>query len=170
MTSSRSAERGTRRPQLATQRPKQRQERRENAEFVGIALLVQSWDQIAPFLVEALFSDDVYRRSFLAVAESGGDLVKALDLADPEAREVLERAAVVDVNADAGLEARNLIGAAVRRELKRSSRQPDAEIQQSDRDARVNLEELERSERGLDVAGWLLGWLEGRMEARTGGV
>jgi DNA primase len=164
------AERGTRRPQLATQRPRQRQERRENAEFVGIALLVQSWDQIAPFLVEALFADDVYRRSFLAVAESGGDLVTALDLADPEAREVLERAAVVDVNADAGLEARNLIGAAVRRELKRSSRQSDPDVQQSDRDARVNLEELERSERGLDVAGWLLGWLEGRMEARTGGV
>jgi DNA primase len=164
------AERGTRRPQLATVRPKPRQQRRENAEFVSIALLVQSWDQIAPFLVEALFTDDVYRRSFLAVAESGGDLVTALELADPEAREVLERAAVVDVNADAGLEARNLIGAAVRRELKRSSRQPDAEIHQSDRDARVRLEELERSEQGLDAAGWLLGWLEGRMEARTGGV
>ena len=26
------------------------------------------------------------------------------------------------------------------------------------------------SERGLDAAGWLLGWLEARMEARTGGV
>ncbi len=164
------AERGTRRPQVASVRPRHRQERRENAEFVAIALLVQSWDQIAPFLVEALFADDVYRRAFLAVADAGGDLVAALEHADPEAREVVERAAVVDVGADAGLEARNLIGAAVRRELKRSSRQPDAAVQQSDRDARVRLEELETSERGLDAAGWLLGWLEGRMEARIGGV
>ena len=69
------AERGTRRPQLQTQRPRRRSERRENAEFVAIALLVQTWDEIAPWLVEALFADDVYRRAFVAIAESGGDLV-----------------------------------------------------------------------------------------------
>ena len=111
------AERGVRRPQVNVARPKQRQERRENAEFVAIALLVQNWDAIATWLVESLFADDVYRRAFLAVAESGGDLDAALDAADPEARDVLERAAVVDVDADPASEARNLISAAVRREL-----------------------------------------------------
>ena len=95
------AERRTRRPQLQTQQPKRRPERRENAEFVAIALLVQSWDAIAPWLVEALFADEVYRRAFVAVAEAGGDLVQAIELADPEARDVLERAAVVDVGVDA---------------------------------------------------------------------
>ena len=165
------AERGTRRPRLATARPRQRQERRENAEFVAIALLVQSWDQIAPFLVEALFSDDVYRRAFLAVAESGGALVSALELADPEAREVLERAAVVDLSDDAVLEARNLIGAAVRRELKRSSRRSRCRRPTvRSRAHGCGSKSSTTSERGLDVAGWLLGWLEGRMEARTGGV
>ena len=98
-------------------RPRQRQERRENAEFVAIALLVQNWDAIASWLVEALFADEVYRRAFLAVAGSGGVLTEALELADPEARDVLERAAVVDVEVDPEAEARNLIAAAVRREL-----------------------------------------------------
>ena len=41
---------------------------RENAEFVAITLLVQDWDSIAPWLVEALFADEVYRRAFLAIA------------------------------------------------------------------------------------------------------
>ena len=34
----------------------------------------------------------------------------------------------------------------------------------------VKLEQLLNAERGLDTAGWLLGWLEARMEGRTGGV
>ncbi len=68
------AERGVRRPHVNVARPKQRSERRQNAEFVAIALLVQNWDAIAPWLVEALFGDEVYRRAFLAVAASGGAL------------------------------------------------------------------------------------------------
>ena len=88
---------------------------------MAIALLVQNWDAIAPWLVEALFADEVYRRAFVAVAQAGGDLVQAIELADPEARDVLERAAVVDVGVestdDVEAEARNLISAAVRREL-----------------------------------------------------
>lgn len=164
------AERGTRTPQLRVARPKPRQERRENAEFVAISLLVQNWDAIAPFLVEALFVDDVYRRAFKAVADSGGDLVAALELADPEAREVIERAAVVEPPEDVGAEARNLISAAVRRELAVRTVNADTEQIMSDREARVQMEALTTSERGLDAAGWLLGWLEGRMEARTGGA
>ena len=43
--------------------------------------------------------------------------VAAIERADPEAREVLERAAVADLDVDPEAEARNLIGAAVRRQL-----------------------------------------------------
>jgi DNA primase len=168
------AERGTRRPQLQTKQPKRRQERRENAEFVAIALLVQSWDAIAPWLVEALFADEVYRRAFVALADAGGDLVQALELADPEARDVLERAAVVDVgidsNAEVATEARNLIAAAVRRELANGGVSSDPEQILSDAEARVKMEQLRDAEEGLETAGWLLGWLEARLEARTGGV
>src|SRR4029079_9677339 len=55
------AERRTRRPRIHTRPPNRGPERRENAEFVAIALLVQSWDAIATWLVEALFADEVYR-------------------------------------------------------------------------------------------------------------
>jgi DNA primase len=164
------AERGTRSPQVRVTRPRQRQERRENAEFVAISLLAQDWDAIAPFLVEALFADETYRRAFVAMAEAGGDLIAALDLADPEAREVLERAAVIDADVDAHAEARNLIGAAIRRELSSALAISDPDRIRSDAEARRELETLLTAERGLDAAGWLLGWLQERMEARTGGV
>jgi DNA primase len=163
------AERGVRKPHVNVVRPKQRNERKENAEFVAIAVLVQSWDSIATWLVEALFVDEVYRRAFLAIAESGGDLDAALEAADPEARDVLERAAVVDVEADPASEARNLIAAAVRRELAERSSSADSEHIRDDAEARVRMEQLSDGSVGLDAAGWLLGWLEGRMEARAGG-
>ena len=51
----------------------------------------RDWDAIAPWLVEALFADEVYRRAFVAIADAGGDLGRRFALADPEAREVLER-------------------------------------------------------------------------------
>jgi DNA primase len=168
------AERGTRRPQLQLKQPRRHQARRENAEFVAIALLVQSWDAIAPWLVEALFADEVYRRAFVALADAGGELVQALELADPEARDVLERAAVIDVgidsNADVAREARNLISAAVRRELANGGVSADPDQILSDAEARVKMERLRDAEDGLETAGWLLGWLEARLEARTGGV
>ena len=163
------AERGTRRPQINVARPKPRGSRRENAEFVAIALLVQSWNAIAPWLVEALFADDVYRRAFLAIAESDGDLAAAIEAADPEARDVLERAAVVDIDADPQAEARNLIGAAVRRELSVRSSSDDPERVRDDAEARRRVEELGERALGVEEAGWLLGWLEGRMEGRAGG-
>lgn len=163
------AERGVRRPQVNVSRPKQRHERKENAEFVAIAVLVQNWDAIATWLVEALFIDEVYRRAFLAIAESGGNLDAALEAADPEARDVLERAAVVDVEVDPASEARNLISAAVRRELSTRAPTSDPERIRDDAEARVRMEALSDGSLGPDAAGWLLGWLEGRMEARAGG-
>ena len=164
------AERRVRRPTVNVARPKQRRERRENAEFVAIAVLVQNWDGIASWLVEALFDDEVYRRAFLAIAEANGVLNVALELADPEARDVLERAAVVDVDADPEAEARNLIAAAVRRELSGTMAISDSARIRDDAEARVRMESLSTAEQGLEAAGWLLGWLEGRREGRDGGA
>ncbi len=166
------AERRVRRPHVNVARPKPRAERRQNAEFVAIALLVQNWDAIAPWLVEALFADEVYRRAFLAVADADGVLDQALADADPEARDVLERAAVVDFEVDPETEARNLIAAAVRRELAVGSTGltvADPVRIRDDAEARIRMEDLSTEEQGLEAAGWLLGWLEGRMELRDGG-
>jgi DNA primase len=163
------AERGVRRPQVSVPTAATRRGPRENAEFVAITLLVQSWDAIAPWLVEALFIDDLYRRAFLAIASSGGDLAAALEAADPDAREILERAAVIDLDADADTEARNLISAAVRRELTRASRSSDPDVVRADRDARLRLEDLQSPERAVSAAEWLLVWLESRSEERRDG-
>ncbi len=139
---------------------------RENAEFVAITQLVQDWNSIAPWLVESLFADELYRRAFLAIAAASGDLGVALQEADPEAREVLERAAVVDLEVDAEAEARNLIAAAVRRELGRTASTKDPALELDDREARLRLEDLGVQEHAADAADWLLGWLAGRTEGR----
>ena len=97
--------------------PVHRSAPRENAEFAALTLLAQDWDLIAGWLIEELFADDVNRRAFVALAAADGDLDAALAAADPDARDVLERAAVADLDVDAETEARNLIAAAVRREL-----------------------------------------------------
>jgi DNA primase len=89
--------------------------------------------------------------------------------ADPEAREVIERAAVVDVEADAELEARNLIGAAVRRALTRGVGTADAARVQSDREARLQLEDLQVAETAPGAAEWLLTWLMERKETQSDG-
>ena len=138
----------------------------ENAEFVAIALLLQRWNDIAPWMVEALFADEVARRSFLAVAEAAGSIEVALQLADPETREFLERAVVADVDADPDIEARNLIAAAVRRELARRVNVSDPDEIRADRDARLALEAIDDSATAVDAADALLGWLQRRTEER----
>ena len=138
----------------------------ENGEFVAVALLLQRWDDIAPWLMEELFAADANRRAFAALATTGGVLDLALQAADPEAREVLERAAVADLDADPEIEAFNLISAAVRRELGRRLRITDSDEIREDSEARVQLEQL--SIRGSpQIAGeWLLGWLKRRTGER----
>ena len=83
-------------------RPLRRSAVRENAEFVAIAVLAQDWESIAEWLVEELFADEAHRRAFLALGAADGNLDAAIEHADPEAREVLERAAVADLDVDAG--------------------------------------------------------------------
>ncbi len=139
-----------------------------NAEFVAVVLLLQRWDEIAPWLSEVLFADDVNRRAFLALAETDGDLDAALEHADPEAREVLERAAVADIDADPFAEARNLIAAAVRRALARIDGPVDVERLRMVQEVRPRLDAMladgGEGTAGIDAAGWLLGWLDARNE------
>ena len=139
----------------------------DNAEFVAIALLMQRWDEIAPWLMEELFSDEVNRRAFLALAESGGQIEAAIEHADPEAREMLERAAVTDVDADPEIEAMNLIAATVKRELSQRLRITDSAAIREDAEARVHLEQLLIPQAPQAAAEWLLGWLQRRNEERA---
>ena len=138
----------------------------ENAEFVAIALLLQRWHDMAGWLDEVLFVDDVARRAFLAVAEGDGSVERSLGLADPEAREMIERAAVADIDADPAAEGRNLIAAAVRRELGRRVNETDPVEILANRDARVALEQFDEPAAGNDAAELLLGWLQRRNEER----
>ena len=138
----------------------------ENAEFVAIALLLQRWHDMAGWLDEVLFVDDVARRAFLAVAEGDGSVGRSLELADPEARELIERAAVTDIDADPAIEGRNLIAAAVRRELARTVNEIDPGEILANRDARLALERFDEPMAGNDAAELLLGWLQRRNEER----
>ncbi len=138
----------------------------ENAEFVAIALLLQRWDDIAPWMMEELFADETCRRAFLAVAGSEGSIEVALELADPEARELLERAAVADVDADPEVEARSLITAAVRRELVRRTQLTDPAAMRETSDAQRRIKELDQTTATQEAAEALLGWLQRRSEER----
>jgi DNA primase len=163
------AEAGTRRPavQVRTKPPRGPM---ENAEFAALVLLVQDWDEIAPWLVEALFDDDANRMAFLALAEVDGDLSAALDVAPPDSRDVLERAAVADLRIDPLIEAKTLIAAAVRREVRGRTGLTDPDAIEEDRQARLDVQALNEAdpERALMAAESLLGWLNRRAEEHTG--
>ncbi len=162
------AEQRVRRPSVAVAAPR-RQAVRENAEFVAVTLLAQDWDAIAGWLVEELFHDEVHRRAFLALAGTNGDLDAALAAAEPDVQEVLARAAVVDIDVDPDVEARNLVVAAVRRELGRRRATGDEQHIRDDRDAQLKLDELGSPIASGPAAEWLLGWLHRRMEERPQG-
>ena len=159
------AQRRQRDPSLEIRRPASPRPQ-ENAEFVAIVQLVHDWNGIAPWLVEELFVDEVMRRSFGALAEHEGRLDAAIDAADPDVREVLERAAVADFDVDSEVEARNLIAAAVRRELAAGAATPDPELIRDDREARLLVEDLSHPIDAAQAAGRLLGWLHRRSTQR----
>lgn len=164
------AESGARRPAVQVQARRARGPM-ENAEFAALVLLVQDWDTIAPWLVEALFDDDANRMAFLALADAQGDLGTALDAAPPDSREVLERAAVADLRIDALIEAKTLIAAAVRRELRDRTAFTDPAAIEEDRQARLDVQALNEAddELALLAAESLLGWLNRRTGDRAGG-
>jgi DNA primase len=165
------AERGSRRPAIHVA-PKRSRGPMENAEFAALVLLVQDWDEIAPWLIEQLFDDDANRMAFVAMAEAGGDLQQALEVAAPDAREVLERAAVADLNLQPDVEARTLIGAAARRELTAHARLSDPAAMEEDRAARLDIDALNDTDRirALAAAESLLGWLDRRTGERNDGA
>ena len=154
------AAKGARAPQVATAQPRASRASSYAAEFVAIALMIQQFNEIATYLIEPLFSDETYRRAFVALKTSEGDLNHALSIADPEAREALERAAVADVDVKPVQEAINLVGAAVRRELAQRTRLTDPIAIQADRAARLRLEDLADPRTADDAAAELLAWLE----------
>jgi DNA primase len=164
------AERGSRRPAVQIA-PKRSRGPMENAEFAALVLLVQDWDEIAPWLIEQLFDDDANRMAFVAMAEAAGDLGRALDVAAPDAREVLERAAVADLNLQPDVEARTLIGAAARRELNAHARLGDPAAIEEDRAARLDIDALNDTDRSraMAAAESLLGWLDRRSGERDDG-
>jgi DNA primase len=164
------AERGSRRPAIQVA-PKRSRGPMENAEFAALVLLVQDWDEIAPWLIEQLFDDDANRMAFVAMAEAGGDLDHALEVAAPDAREVLERAAVADLNLQPDVEARTLIAAAARRELTTHARLDDPAAIEEDRAARLDVDALNGTDRSqaMAAAESLLGWLDRRSGERNGG-
>jgi len=139
--------------------PQRRQGRGDSAEFVAVALLVQRWDDIAPWLIPELFHQELERRAFDALANSGGDLEVALQAADPEARELLERAAVADVEAEPLVEVRSLVTAAVRRSLQAGGWGDDAEALRHVSEARRTLEDLDDPTTAPTALTWLLGWM-----------
>jgi DNA primase len=164
------AERGSRRPVVALERRRPAAPI-ENAEFAAIVMLIHDWDEMAPWLVESLFDDDGHRLAFNALVESDGDLDDAFAVAGPDAREVLERAAVADLDVVADVEARALIEAAVRRELRGRTKVVDPADVAEDRQARLDIEAMRSPDRNeaLSAAESLLGWLDRRAAERTGG-
>ncbi|MFT4657804.1 MAG: DNA primase [Candidatus Aldehydirespiratoraceae bacterium] len=163
------AERGVRRPHVEV-RARRHNAPMENAEFAALVLLVQQWDSIAEWLIEALFDDDANRMAFLALAEAG-DLNGALDGAPPDAREVLERAAVADLDLDATVEAQSLIAAATRREMRHRTGLIDPVLLEEDRSAKLDLMALGEADaaRALTASESLLGWLHRRTAERSAG-
>lgn len=134
----------------------------EGAGFVAIALLIHRWNEIAPWLIESLFSDDASRSAFNALVETDGDVARALSTVDGDAADVIERASVVDFDADPIAEARTLIAAAVRRELATRIRVTDPDQVREDRAARLALDDLNNPTKADNAAARLLQWLSER--------
>jgi DNA primase len=137
---------------------------RESAEIVALALLVHRWDDIAPLLIEPLFTDDVNVMVFRTLGDTNGDLDAAIAAADPDARELLERLAVADPDADPATEARALILSASRREIEQIRRRGDLQAGRELSDVKHQLELLEDPIAGSAAADWLLSWLLRRNE------
>lgn len=161
------AERGGKAP--IAMRPRTTSDRsRRNAEFAALAMLITDWDAIAPWLVAELFADAANRAAFTLLVDTGGDVTAAIEGANEQTRSVLESASVADVEGDAVIEARNLIAAATRRELRHVVPGADPARIAADAEARLTLELLADAERADDAAAWLLGWLIDRQQGLSG--
>ncbi len=143
------------------------QQATEGAGFVALSLLIHEWDTIAPWLIEELFPDDASRDAFRAIAAADGDVHVALQSVESDAADIIERAAVYDIDADPLVESRALISAAVRRELSRRRLGSDIEQIQNDRMVRNALEDLNKHDKAQTAAVILLQWLAQVAQAAT---
>ena len=113
-----------------------------------------------------LFCDHVNVMAFRALAATDGDLDAAIAAAEPEARELLERLAVLDIDVDPVVEAHRLITEACRRELDLLRADVDLVGARDYAEVKRQLGLLEDPSRGSESADWLLGWLLRRSEER----
>ena len=91
----------------------------------------------------------------------------ALQSVQADAADIIERAAVYDIDADPLVESRALISAAVRRELSRRRLGSDIEQIQNDRLVRNALEDLNKHDKAPTAAVILLQWLAQVAQAAT---
>ena len=145
------------RGRVRTVAPQAARSRNDSAEIIALALLVSRWDDMAPWLVPELFSDDIAAAAFATLGAAGGDINVAIDAADAEVRDLLERIAVMDVDDDPFVEAKNLIAGCARRALTRLAREGAATPE--DLHMKRVIEELDHPERGTEAADALLAWL-----------
>jgi hypothetical protein len=126
---------------------------------------VHRWDDIAPWLVESLFADELHLAAFRALADAHGDARKAIELADPATRELLEGLAVTDVDEDPDRHARHLIAVAARRRL--DAMRTDFDQAREYARGKVLVERLDDPEAGPAAAEQLLTWLDQGTEERA---
>jgi DNA primase len=134
----------------------------DGAGFVALSMLIHRWDDIAPWLTEELFIDEPSRQAFVALVQAEGDIAAALSETDGEAADVIERAAVLEYEADPFTEAKTLIAAAVRRALSQPMRSSEPERIREDRHARIRLDDLHHPQEAEHAAAELLGWLSAK--------
>jgi DNA primase len=147
--------------------PVTRSSTRESGEVLALYALIFQWDAIAELLIEPLFADEVNLAAFRAIVAADGNADKALEIAEPAARELIERLAVSDYEVVVDLEARNLIASATRRELERIRQQRDFALGPELVRAKVLLEQLDDPGAGPAAADELLSWLDRRNEERA---
>jgi hypothetical protein len=116
-----------------------------------LGLAVHHPEEVAHVLDEVLFTDDVELGAYRALA-SAATFHEAIEAADPESAELLQRLAVEEVDVEAGDVLSLLIGEAAQRALR-----------ELDADARVSSDPLAAAE----TVGWLKLRLEESREATT---
>ena len=84
-----------------------------------LAIDGETRQEMLPLLHEVLFEDGLHAAAYRALVAAGGDLHRAIEDADPEAGELLQRLATEDESGDPADVRRVLLRAAGHRELKR---------------------------------------------------
>jgi hypothetical protein len=132
---------------------------RPSPELEALRLAVHRPEEVAPYLEEVLFSEELHRRAFAALA-GAATLQDAVDDADPEVADLLRRLAVEEEAPDAG----DVIALVVRRATLRALADLEAEARASQTVIDLTwpkgrLEELDAPQSRVQAAGQLVAWL-----------